>query len=415
MNYKPFKVDVLRKIDSTKEAWITSKSTIKYDSEEELQTTVNKMASQDLPLAAFVSFQLRIESSLLFRDLLFTIRPCIAWSSSFRINPIQDGNIFLEGDKSDYKDVESFIDSHMDGVYYQFDQGNPLDEVKLGLYLGTMTQYVITIDSRTLMCLIATLVEMDSDGLAYHISELCEVLGYSIYQELPKTSAVSLYNKLKLGDDTNYSDYTPNKDYKVSTFTRNHELFATLDVIVNASTGGQFLRQHFSLMRTNLFDTVKHKGYKECLLLECSDRFRYISCGQVENFTQLVRRRICWVCNFDWSVDDCGVESWTDIIGSLVEKMTPQEFAKMLPCRCNYKACTVSEETRLRLWQNKGVEGVIPDENPPCPILVGDPSYVQKRIDFYKSNSTIVDKWKSLVENGLIRERETKWKQENER
>lgn len=416
MNRKSFKVEVINQMDATREAWITSKPTISYSSEEELRSTINKMIEQDLPLSAFRQYHLRIESSLLFRDLLFTVRPCIAWSSSFRINPITPDRIFFE-DMELINDENRMLDEGMEIPYKEFAEGKPLDSVKLGLYLGTMTQYVISIDSRTLMCFIATLHDIDSEGFKYHISELCKVLGYNSFSELPKSSANSLFNKLKVNDKTDYSCLTPEEDYSISKYTEllDDHSFGSLEVVVNASTGGQFLRQHFSLMKSQLFDYVFELGYKAMCFSKCSDRFKYISVGQRENFEQLVRRRSCWVCNMDYEYEKSGVESWGDILKPFVEKLTPIEFAKILPCRCNWKNCSVSEETRLRLWKQKGIEGVVPDENPVCPILLGDPDQVNKRIDFYHSDSAVIDKWKELVNSGYIKRKETKWTKENEK
>lgn len=416
MNKKPFKVEVLRDMDSTREAWLTSKPTITYDSDEDLQNTLSKMCEQDLPLSAFHEYHLRIESSILFRDLLFTIRPCIAWSSSFRINPITPDRVFIEENEQWDELDDEMLDTGMIVPFEQFANGAPLDHVKLLLFLGTMTQYVIAIDSRTLMCLIATLYDLDKVGFKSHIKELCKVLGYDSFEDLPKTVAKSLFDKLKVGDTRNYSLLEPNQDYDISEYYEQEEChIGTLQAIVNASTGGQFLRQHFSIMRCQLFDLVKEKGYKTMMLARCNDRFKYQSIGQIENFHQLASRRICWVCNFDWEYSKSGVESWSDILKPLIMNLSIHDFAKLLPCKLAWQNCTVSEETRLRLWKEKGQEGVVPDENPPCCILVGDPNQVKVRGEFYKSDSEIFNRWKQMADSGWIKPRDTKWSEENEK
>ena len=415
LEFKPFKVEVLRSIDSTEEAWTTSKPTIAYKSEDELKKTVKEMASQDLPLSAFKQYHLRIESSILFRDLLFTIRPCIAWSSSFRINPIRPGNIFLESIIEPLKDELVLFTEELKDAYKWFEEGRPLDEVKTLLPVATMTQYVVSIDSRTLMCIIATLYDMDKLGFAYHIMKLCNVLGYSDYGELPKTSANSLYNKLCTGDTTNYSFITPNKDFKISEYKEYSDYCAELTTITDLSTAGQALRQHFSLMRYQGFDVVKTLGYVGVLReFTCQDRLKCIAVGQVESFKQLICRRICHVVHWDSEYETSKIISWADILKPMISGISTKEFASLLPCKCNWKKCSVSEETRLRLWKNKGVAGTVPDANTVCPILVGDPSLVQKRKEFYNSNSCIMSKWEDLVAEGFIRKNETKWSAENE-
>lgn len=415
MNTKNFKVEVLNKMDSTKEAWLTSKPTITYIDEKDLNDTVEKMRTQDLPLAAFEEYHLRIESSILFRDLLFTIRPCIAWSSSFRINPITPERVAIESNDQWTENDLDIIDNCMQVPYEQFKNGEPLDHVKLGLFLGTMTQYVIAIDSRTLMCLIATLHELDEIGFSSHITSLCKVLGYSSYDELPKTAAKSLYSKLSTGDITNYSDLEPDQDYEISEYYTNElAKVGILQAIVNASTGGQFLRQHFSLMRCQLFDLVKEYGYVMTMMRRCSDRVKYISVGQIENFHQLASRRICWAANWDWEYKKSGVESWSDIIKPIICDMSIHDFAKLLPCKLAWKNCSVSEETRLRLWKTKGQEGVVPDSNPCCPLLIGDPKQVERRKKFYGSDSSIMRMWEQLVDSGWIKECETTWSKENQ-
>ena len=415
LEFKPFKVEVLRSIDSTEEAWLTSKATIKYDNEDELKKTVKEMASQDLPLSAFKQYHLRIESSILFRDLLFTIRPCIAWSSSFRINPIRPGNIFLESTIEPLKDRLVILHESLEEAYKWFEGGRPLDEVKTFLPVATMTQYVVSIDSRTLMCVIATLYDMDKLGFAYHIMKLCNVLGYSDYGELPKTSANSLYNKLCTGDTVNYSMLTPNESFRISEYKEYSDYCAELTTITDLSTAGQVLRQHFSLMRYQGFDVVKTLGYVGVLReFTCQDRLKCIAVGQVESFKQLIRRRICHVVHWDSEYETSKIISWADILKPMISGISTKEFASLLPCKCNWKKCSVSEETRLRLWKNKGVAGTVPDANTVCPILVGDPSLVQKRKEFYNSNSCIMSKWEDLVAEGFIRKTETKWSAENE-
>lgn len=410
MKFQKFQVQILQQTDVTKDAWLISKPTAQYESEEELDEVIEGMVTQDLPLSAFKHFDLAIKSSLLFRDLLFTIRPCIAWCSSFRVNPITEEYIEIEDSIGMYDDLDkAFIDSNMQKVYKWYEDGQSNDVLKQWLYLGTMCQYTISIDSRTLMCLIATLHDLDAGAFSYHIQRLCEVLGFEGFEDLPKASANSLFEKLRVNDEFNYSELEPNYDFNISEFTSNEALqVGILNVVVDASTGGQFLRQHFSLMRNQMFDIVKKYGYKYTCMYTCKDRFRYISFGPIQNFHKLCSKRICWAAHFDHSYERSKQISWADIVDPIIGKLDVHEFAKLLPCRLAYQNCEIVEEMKTRLDHNI-------DKNPPCPIFTGDPSWIEKRVEYIKSDSRIMDYWLKMKENGLIKERDTKYKvKENE-
>lgn len=404
MKVSNFKVEVLNKMDSTREAWLTSKPTIKYSSESELNDHLDKMKTQDLPLSAFKHYDLKITSSLLFRDLLFCIRPCTAWASSFRITPLTDDYLSIESGNYNSHELNK-MEHQLNKSKKSFSEGNPLDSIKDQLPLATMTSYVISIDSRTLRCLIATLVDLDPVAFLDQLSALAEVLGEGSFRSVIKNpSAKSLLPKLRMS-----SNEPVNRSY--SKHSRLDEYTSSIECGVQANIGAQFIRQHFSKIRSSMFDEVKTLGYNKVKSYPCTHRFKYYVAADNESLYQLLSRRVCWAANWDWDSKD----SWALILKDLVISFNATEFAKLLPCKCNYKACTVSQETRLRLWKNKGVDGVTPDDNPVCPILVGDPNRVQMRKDFYKSDSIIMSKWEELRDNNIIRNKVTIWSNENER
>lgn len=385
----PFSVEVVEFIGAKgiREAWLTSKPTLKYDNESQIDTDVSAVLKNDLPIMGFYVYCLKIKSSLLFRDLMLSVRPINPWATSGRI--LKAENMGLE------KHPDNLImkDTYLNYLKVCDDQdaGTALDVSKRNLPLLTSTEFCCTIDLRTLVAFVKTLKHMDEYLYNSHGKAILEAIGLNP-NELDDMKSISIYDKLavpeealahrKLNDGVEYSET------KVS---------YELSVNVAASLGAQFIRQHYARVRNSMFNEVKKYGYLHVASKSCADKFIFYSYGDLEQFTQLITRRTCWVSQFDYE-DEFG---WSGIIGSVVENMTKEQFANNLPCKGCGSDCTIVSETALRLYSNRpdrdSFAGNKPDENPPCPLLIEDVSMLKLRKDMYGSKSRVYDKWLELT------------------
>lgn len=395
-----------------KQAWVTSRPTMNYESNPEvLERDLRGIMNVDLPISGFYVFSLEIEGSILFRDLMFTLRPINPWAQSNRmIKRTYDNtnfdvvSIMFEDDSKEFDKTLSYFE---ESRRYQVETEEKLDIKKRYLPLMTMTKWNTTVDYRSLMSFIKTLMEVDinlfrSYGIALLRATLVEVPTHKHFALLDdaglekafeKFPNRSIYEKLALPNkyfESTYGEVERNGSQSftgVSSFELSTKIASTL--------GGQFIRQHFSSIRWEAWNILKKFGYSHFSRLNCTWDSHYVALGYVENLKQLVSRRTCWIAQIDWEDSN----SWSSVLSDLVKKMTDKEFVDTLPCRGCARGCTISEETRFRLYKNKPEffkGGVIVDENPPCPILIEDPSMIELRESAYGSDSTIFDRWKSM-------------------
>lgn len=383
----PFNVTLLEKIGETamREAWLTSKPTLTYKNEEELQSYLDNVIDNDLPLTGFHNFALKIGSSIFFRDLIISLRPIQVWATSSRIAKIVnlglEGTEYSEKTRADFEKVAELQES-----------GESLDYSKRWCPLQQYTEFCCVLDLRTLLVFCKTVALCDNKLFESHCLPILEACKIPL-DRFVKMKAAPIYQKLSVPEEMQREVEAHDGVFYQET-TTSYEL----GVNVAMSLGAQFLRQHYARVRFSGWNLLKEKGYK-WILDNCNSasKFYYVSVGEKEQWRQVCSRRTCFVAQFDWS-DEFG---WDSIIGKWVNKLPLDEFKKNLPCGGCGGRCNIFNETKLRLYskrpESEAFKGNKPDENPPCPLLIEAPSMIELRRKMYHSNSLIFEKWKEFV------------------
>lgn len=386
---RKFNVQLIEKMGDKgmREAWLTSKPTLTYKDEADLQSYLDNVIDNDLPLAGFHLYCLKIGSSLLFRDLMFSLRPIQVWATSSRIVKIK--NLGME---SNYP-ISAKARQYYDMVEKAQEAGEALDTSKRYCPLQQYTEFCIVIDLRTLMVFARTIQECDNELFYSHVVPILKLL--KLEERFKKMHTDSIYSKLSVHNLAMAKTDNSDGIYFEKT-TESYEL----NVHVAFCLGAQFLRQHYARVRSSIWNELKEKGYRQMLTeYNSSTRFYYSSSAEYEQWQRVCTRRTCFVAQFDWK-DEYG---WDFIIGKWVDGMTHWEFKENLPCKGCGANCNIFNETKLRLftkrkdrerWTNNP-----PDENVPCPLLVEDPKMILERGKMYHSNSIIYNKWVELCKH----------------
>lgn len=381
-----------KSFDNTLDAWLLSKPNIKYNSEEEAKSEVGKLINSNLPISSFKYYFLQIYSSIYFRDILFSFRPCTIWSQSFRNKLIEDEDV-----KISIECPEHLREKHIRKLNELKDRsrnGEALDVVKRELPITTMMSYSLYFDRRTLITIVKTFEDMDPYLFDLYGKKFLEAAEISI-EEYRSMNTFSIYEKLCMTPQLQNSV----KDDKVAVIpVMDSDVYFIVDF--EFAISAQFIRQHFSKIRYSEFNNVKEKGYRACLNRDCTNKCQVAVLGDIQSFERTVSRRSCWFANFD-RID---VDSWASITDKYVADKSSEEFLQLLPCKGCANKCDIFEEFKLRaikLGDPNLKDSLTPaDKNELCPILLEKlksektPKHVlSARHNAQHSNSKTFKKW----------------------
>lgn len=371
--FKNPEVKVLDSFDKRIDAWKISRPYL-----EDHEINLSDLERMDLAVSGACSYELYFRSSIFFRDLLFTIRPAVGvWARSQRTIPFDTDNLFLSGE---YEGIDDkYLQDKMRYVYKLLEDGVPQDYAKKKLPMACSTEFSINMDDRTLVAFLKT--------LKLHCKELYDVYGKLILDAIGKDDSYvdnrnckDIFDKLKVS----------NSEYEaVGTTSTYMEMFMG-SFRMSANLMSQFIRQHYSTVKNELYNFVDGKGIKDIYKLLCDDEVVTVLYADKKSFEKVISIRSCWFAQFD--KEDIG--SWSTIIGPYVDKLSASEFLSILPCKGNCKRCGIYKDMEAR---RDCVE-----VNFLCPILCQRPDLVVKRGIKYKSDSVVFDKWMELYNNGYI-------------
>lgn len=359
----PF-VKVIKMFDCRKEAWNISRPYLNPG-----DIKLDDLEKMDLAVSAACVYEFHVQSSILFRDLLFSLRPITPpWARSNRTIPFNTDNLFAS---SEYKEVDSFIQYNMDRVYDLLAKGHPQDFVKDHLPMGMQTEFTIAMDDRQLVVFLKTL-------------------------KLANKSLYDIYGKLFLeaiGKDDSYVERRNSKpilDNLQLSFTDMKNInkpkqelgdYYYLVRSMSMSLMAQFIRIHYSNIHNSLWNFIQQPFWERLL---CSDDVTVAIYISKQAYDKILGVRSCWFAKMDHE----DKSSWSRIIGPDIESMSLPEFVKHLPCRGNCLKCGIKKDMDERI---NCVE-----VNLPCPILLSCPELLKARIEKYTSVSRVIDKWQLL-------------------
>lgn len=337
------------------------------------QTELNVM-KMNLPVNSFVTYEFQVTSSILFRDLLFTIRPIVsAWAVSNRV--IDFNELVLDEDELTFIEEESTrcnLSNKLKECIDRVNAGEYKDYVKEELPLLTRTQYSIKINLRILMSLLYT--------LELHAPKYFNIIQPNILSELGMNDDIyrvlikyDMYDRVRI-TNSEY-DIIDGKGY-----ARVGEMHV-VSGYPSANIMAQFIRQNSSIIKNELWNMFV-SDYLSVASSLSNIKVHVLGYLETSAFESLTRTRTCWFAQMDKS----GPTSWSCILDSIVASMSNEDFISNLPCAGNCNRCRIKGEMIPR------VTGV--DHNIPCPILLESPDLVDDRINKFYSNSGVITKWK---------------------
>lgn len=374
MKYIDPSVKLIRSMDSRAEAWINSRPYLDHSAAENDIRDVEKM---DLPIGGFVQHHFEINSSLFFRDLLFTLRPIVPWARSQRTVPLTQDNCNIS---SEYESQHEFNKTLVDNVLAKLAAGVPQDFAKKELPMSFRTDYTVSIDDRTLVNFL--------NSLRIHNKRLFGVYGKLFLDALGKDETYL---------DRRMKDIFPSyslTEQEMKATDNGGEYTEVLDSVVLATTiqlnlFSQFIRQHYSNVKSEIWNWLAEDLD---LGLSCTDRISVVLYARKSAFDKVISARTCFFGMWD-NTDD---GSWNHIIAPVINSRTVEEFKAGLPCRGDCTQCTIKSDMIPR--------AKLIEVNPPCPILIEDPCTVEIRKAKYNPTSAVFKKWEEVAQGITVNE-----------
>lgn len=375
VKFKDPEVRLLGSYDKRIEAWKISRPYLKDD-----EINLQDLEKMDLAVSGAASYSLYFRSSILFRDLLFTLRPAVGvWARSQRTVPFDEDNLFLSGE---YEGVDDdYLINSIQEVYKCLDNGMPQDYAKKKLPMATSTEYSLSMDDRTLVTFLKVLKLHCKDLYDTYGKKILSAIGHDD-SYIDNRNCKDIFDKLKVSESEYSAVGTTQEclEMFIGSFRQSNNLMA------------QFIRQHYSTVKNELYNKIDGKSLKDFSREMCDDESVVVLYADKESFKKVLSVRSCWFGQWDQENNS----SWSSVVGPYVKDMKPSEFLALLPCKGNCNNCSIYKDMVAR---RDCIE-----VNPPCPILTQKPSLVNARGIKYNSDSTIYSKWVDLVSNGMIKD-----------
>jgi hypothetical protein len=388
--FKDPSVVLIGSLNCKRDAWVLSRPHLDHSN-----LDIKEIEKMDIPVNGMSHYVFHINSSLLFRDLMLTLRPIVPWARSNRTTPMSNKNMFLSGEYKGLKDYA--LQVMMNSMYEDIKSGIPQDFAKKKLPMAANTEFTISVDDRTLVSFLKVLY--------LHNKDLYEAYGKLFLKAMEKEEdyllsrhTVDIFDKLALSEAEVKAIGTTNE--YLESFTGVYELSLNL--------ASQFIRQHFAKIKNGLYNMIDQKPLLQLVYIRCFDTIPVALYTDRATFRRTLSVRSCFFGQWDHA----GSDSWSNILDPYVKHQTNEEFLKLLPCEGVCTQCKIFEDMKPRLQAGRvqkiirgGKEVTITGEvNPPCAILIEKPEMIDFRVKKYGSNSVVSQKWVALVEAGLIKD-----------
>ena len=346
-------------MDGRKQAWKTSRPQF---TEENLN--FDKVAEMDLSLNSMLVYCLEMRSSVIFRDLLFSLRPMEGWALSTRSMPVTLDTVRLS---SEFEDRDDYYEQ-IEEMFQLLDDGKSRDQARGVLPCAASSTYTLTIDFRVLMSFCKT-IEMMNPTLfvEYCLPMLNETGTEAMYHT---TSVRPAYEYYKIHDNEKIN----------GTVTAGNMVFGHFPM--KMALASQFLRQHYSRIKIGLWNDVANYYDMDLTQNSMVDVCFYIDSN---SYARLMAMRAHWV--IDWSQD-----MWGGIVGDYVKDMTSAEFWDFLPNGGGKVDPYWADVYNRVLGEDPGM---------PCPIMCEWPRMIDLK-EQEVGGSPIIDQYRKLVAAGYL-------------
>jgi len=359
--FNPY-VKCLATMDERKAAWNTSRPDFKPG-----DLPFEEVERMDLSLNSMRVYTIEFRSSVLFRDLVFSLRPIQGWAQSTRSAPLERGKIRLSSEFSHMDEANSLIDKMMD----LHEQGESRDKIRGLLTVNVSTVYTVTLDHRMVMGFCKSLKHLNLDLFNLYGRLILDAIDG--WGEFDRSTVMPVHKFCLINDNERGEERTEKVGNMVFGYYN-----------MKCALSAQFLRQHYSKIKIGYWSNVSN--YFDEFISQ-SDKVEVVYYVDLDSYSRLMSMRSHWA--LDWSLD-----MWGSIIGDFIKDMTTEEFWDFLP-NGNGK--------RDPYWADVYNRVLRKDPGIPCPIMCEWPDLIEKK-ELEVGKNPVSDMYYKLVEEGFIKD-----------
>lgn len=354
-------VKLIKEVDGREHAWRVSRPKFK---EENLN--LDEIGKMDLSLNSLRIFILEIQSSTIFRDMIFALRPIDGWALSTRSMPINEDTLRISSEFSHYPEDHEGIEEMLRRV----DAGESRDATRELLPTTLSTKYTIAINFRVLMSFLKSLRTLNRCLFDHYGALLIEATNTK--KEFEESTVQPAHNFTMI----------KSKERIHGIKTLGNMVFGHYEM--KMALASQFLRQHYSKIKIDYWNMVP-----DYYSLRYSQRDKIAVVFYIDEvaYSRLMSMRAHWV--LDWSLD-----MWGTIVGEYIDKMTPWEFWNFIPNGNGKKDPYYADVYNRIIGEDPGL---------PCPIMCQWPEMLdlkEKEI----GHSPVLEKYRDLVSAGYLKD-----------
>ena len=359
MKTLPNYIRLLGTMDNRKEAWKTSRPMF---SEESLN--FDRVADMDLSLNSMLVYTIEMRSSVIMRDLIFSLRPIEGWALSTRSMPINLDTVCLSSEfshkSSDYARIVK--------MFKLLSEGASRDKVRDILPCTVSSTYTFTIDFRVLISFCKAMEDISPGLFKEYCVDLLEITGNT---EIYKTSTVAPATEYYMIQEHEKIDGIQ----RVGNFIIGHYK-------MKMALASQFLRQHYSKVKIGIWNMIS--DYDNIVLNQASI-VDVVFCIDANSYHRLMSMRSHWVI-------DNSEDMWGALTRDYTKNMTPEEFWNFIPAGGGKSDPYWADCYNRVLLEDPGV---------PCPIMTECRQMITDRRK-ETPDSYLLDRYEELFDAGLL-------------
>lgn len=296
------------------------------------KSDINNIIQLDLPVNEFPNFHLQIESTIVEREIIATMRNHVMWAQTSRVQ-----NILAFEISKEFKSDNEYYELIREEMKLESNNKRQ-DDYRLKLPIISKTKYSIIISARDLI------------KLYKYFIYLSENIKNNYFKLLFKNSAshIEIFLKTQGYDIKNLSQYKTNKilneDFLIEkTGKLGNFISASSELPIHLRS--QLVRHRNIFIKDNFVNIFSNpNGHKFTLL----NKVKCTVVGDSETMYSILSKRSCWIAQYN---------IWSDILNKIANLI---DADPKLPCSGG--VCPFHGDALLRF------EGK--DPNPPCPIHI---------------------------------------------
>jgi hypothetical protein len=316
-------------------AWKNSRPT-------EQKAKFDRMIDLDLPVNEFTRVNLFIESTLIEREIIATMRNHVMWAQGSRVQDCLEFEI-------DYRTNPHFEQHHKhyelvrSNMRQQANSGVRQDDYRLELPIVSNTRYSISTDFRTIIKLAKYFsnLKYQCPIFSEQFQKFSNELFFAAMTVLGKAGqqnrAQYIFSKYKAFDFLNKDFISPIISGKLGSMI-------SVSAKVPFHLRAHIIRHRGIWVKDNLLEIIKRD---DIATLPMTVSMNVQISGSESEMLEVVSKRSCWIANYS---------VWGGLLSKIEDNLSPE--SNPLPCKDG--VCPWNADAMLRVEGN--------DPNPPCPI-----------------------------------------------